>query len=204
MVDENLEHEDPEVIRDKMLVIGRVYSAAVTRGGGVKDDTKDGLPSNLYDHLAESIKKIGVELDRKIAECRRLGRVSRDNLKPVVETHSYLNSQIVKSIKAWRSPTVKGKVAQDVSTRISFVSKYLHFHAPMAVFIFDSIAQKNLRLEGLKGKRTNWPSDWNHNLHTAYATHCLRLLDYIKDEKYPDNWTPRLIDGHLLGYIKKN
>ena len=204
MVAENPKHDDVEVIKDKMLVIGRVYAAAVTRGAGVKDEINDGLPSKLYDHLAQSIKDDGSRLDKDIGEIAKLDRVCRITLKHVVAVHSYLDNQIVRAINSWQKKSVEGHAVRGVRSRISFVSKYLHFHAPMAVFIYDSISQKNLRLGGLKGQRVQWPEDWDENICTPYGNHCLRLLKYIESESYEGKWTPRLVDGHLLGYIKKS
>lgn len=197
MVAENPRHDVPGVIKGKMLIIGRVYSAAVTRGAGEKNNENTNLADNLYDHLAKTIMKKHKAIDECIGECNNMGRASSSNIRYIIETHSFLNGIIVDGINKWRK---EGN--REVNNRTSFTSKYLHFHAPMAFFILDSIVQKKLQENGAKGKRTNWPKDCGPKHHTQYGNHCLRMLEYIREKKYDDNWTPRLIDGHLMGYIQ--
>ena len=197
MVDENPGHSCPAVIKGKMLIIGRVYSAAVTRGAGKKAAENSNLENNLYDHLAKRIKRRHKAIDECITECRNMERVSCKNIRYIIETHSFLNNIIVCGINEWRSTS-----RRELLDRTSFTSKYLHFHAPMAFFILDSIVQNKLKENGAKGKLTCWPEDCMPEHHTKYGKHCIRMLEYISEKKYGNNWTPRLIDGHLMGYIQ--
>jgi hypothetical protein len=179
-----------------MLIIGRVYSAAVTRGAGEKNIENTKLAEKLYDHLAKTIKKRHKAIDECIGECNRMTRASSENISYIIESHSFLNAIIVDGINEWRQAGNR-----EVKDRTSFTSKYLHFHAPMAFFILDSVVQKELKKQGFNGKRTTWPDDCKMQHRTKYGMHCIRMLKYASDN-YGDDWTPRLIDGHLMGYIR--
>lgn len=198
MVAENPTHDDEDVIKGKMQIIGRTYAASVTRGAGKKGNEQDGF----LDHLVKDIKSIGKELDEHVLNCNKYRRVDVNNLHYTLNAHSFLDMQIVNSIKDWRTDN-KEPSNRDVHSRISFVSKYLHFHAPMAVFIFDSIAEKKLKEKGLKGFRARIPEEWKY-VNTKYAKYCLRMLEFIRQENYGTAWTPRQVDGHLLGYMEKS
>jgi hypothetical protein len=79
----------------------------------------------------------------------------------------------------------------------SFASKYLHFHAPKAVPIFDSYAVQNLK-EFVPG-RLRVPPDWNGPADSQYAAYVARYLvfrDTIR-ERFDLRLTPRQIDRLL-------
>lgn len=197
MVAENPTHNDSKIVADKMLVIGRVYSAAVTRGGGKRNEEESALPESLYQHLAELVVSVGPDLDDRLRKLGTLDRVSSLNLHDIADCHRFLASTLVAGINGWRSTAS----SREVHARDSFVSKYLHFHAPQAFFILDSIAQNKLKADGMLGWRARWPADFSKTLRTPYASYCLRLLTYI-ERKYPAGvWSPRSVDGRLLGYL---
>lgn len=199
MVRDYPDHKDPAIVQDKMLIIGRVYSASVTRGGGSKGEESESKADGLYHHLAQAVVEKGDELDQMIEQCRSIERVSFENLETVAKVHQFLNGIIVASIKGWRGSGGEG--VRGVHGRISFVSKYLHFHAPMAFFILDSIVVETLKFLRMPRSRAKWPVGFLADLRTGYATHVWHMLN-CSDEHYSSlDWTPRLIDGHLLGYI---
>ncbi|NOW46683.1 hypothetical protein FHW96_002843 [Novosphingobium sp. SG751A] len=199
MVRDYPDHKDPAIVQDKMLIIGRVYSAAVTRGGGSKGEDSASEADGLYQHLARAVVEQGVELDRMIEQCRNIGRVSFRNLSQIIETHRFLNDLIVSSIKQWRGRTADG--TRKVHGRTSFVSKYLHFHAPMAFFIYDSIVNDTLKLLMGRNSRIEWSEDFGDDLRNTYARHCYHMLRCTQNYYSGVKWNPRLIDGHLMGYI---
>ncbi|SEP82439.1 hypothetical protein SAMN05428969_1071 [Devosia sp. YR412] len=196
MAAENPGHADARLVADKLLVIGRVYSAAVTRGAGQRDHLNEQLPRKLYDHLAERLVRVNSTLDGQLAQLNKIDRIDVDNLAAVVECHRFLNGELVQSIKDWQGPNR----SREVQARDSFVSKYLHFHAPMAFFILDSLARNALRVDG-RSRPVEWPTYFGPELRTPYAAHCLRLLAYIELNYRDQWWTPRMVDGHLLGYL---
>jgi hypothetical protein len=197
MAIENPHHNDAKIVADKMLVIGRVYSAAVTRGGGERNDERSDLPVTLYEHLARLVVAQHGELDQRLTDLNKLERVEPDNLVGVVECHAFLSKILIAGINEWRAPTaIRGVRARD-----SFVSKYLHFHAPMVFFILDSVARNKLKQRGLRGWRPTWPTAFRSDLRTDYAKYCLRVHAYAVREFGGQAWTPRLVDGELLGYL---
>jgi len=197
MVAENPGHQDPKIVADKLLVIGRVYSAAVTRGAGARSEDDSDLSKTLYPHLAARIVDVQPELDRQLVQLNRLERVDASSLAAVATCHQLLADVLVTAINEWRSATS----LRTVRARDSFVSKYLHFHAPMAFFILDSLAREALRMDGMRGWRVRWPVDFSKALHTPYASYCLRMLAYIERSYANQPWTPRSVDGKLLRYL---
>jgi len=199
MVQDFPNHSCPDIVRDKMLIIGRVYSAAVTRGAGLKGSEVEDNEGGLYGHLADRIVAKGGELDKRIDSCRNYGRVNLANVHSVIEAHAFLNGIIVEGIKAWRGQESTSE--RNVWARASFVSKYLHFHVPMAFFILDSIVSATLKNLRPPRTRTQWPATSRKEHRTAYGTHCVRMLDCADRHYSGTDWTPRMLDGHLMGYI---
>lgn len=200
MVQDFPDHSCPDIVGDKMLIIGRVYSAAVTRGAGLKGGDVEDNEGGLYRHLAEQIVAKGSELDKQIENCRNYGRVTLANVHSVIEAHTFLNGLIVEGIKALRGQDSTSE--RKVWARSSFVSKYLHFHVPMAFFILDSIVSATLKNLRRPHARTQWPTTCYKEHRTAYGTHCVRMLDCAHRYYSGADWTPRMLDGHLMGYIK--
>lgn len=118
-------HRDIGKAFGKMWIIGRSYSASIERGAGVHRE-------NSIDFYSEKVGPMLVnsELDSWIKELKKIKRITHDNSELLLEIH--LN--FVKEIK---SITNKNKR--------SLASKYLHFHAPDSVFIYDSIANAEIR-----------------------------------------------------------
>lgn len=215
MVRDHKHHNDWRINKDKVLVIGRVYSAEITRRAG-SHNIESGTPKDLYEYIGRRLCEVGVELDRMIEECNRSGRVSFENLEMMLQSHDYLNRSVVKWINEWRMKPSSNREEEDaidsadgeegdsgVYNRISFCSKYLHFHAPLSFFIFDSVSKKSLAHSNVGHRRTNWPSTIRRELRTAYGAHCLRILKYIENNDYDDSWNPRKIDSHLMGFVEK-
>lgn len=202
MVREWRDHDRSDIIFDKMLIIGRVYSASVTRGAGQKGKDVPDVEEDLLRHLAERVRLDGKELDSRIAACRASGRVNCGSAHLAIETHSFLNNLIVEGIRDWRgNPPADGQ--RKVRARNSFVSKYLHFHAPMFFFILDSIVTKTLRYLPGGTSPVSWPAHLAGPIRTDYGKHCIRMLKCAADHYEAIDWTPRLIDGHLMGYINE-
>ncbi|WP_298399713.1 hypothetical protein [Sphingobium sp.] len=198
-------HSDPDVVFAKVVIIGRSYSAAVTRGAGqLPTDAETEEDRSLNTFIAKSISNNSKWIDKKISYINNYDNLTINNIFDIVDFHRKFDDLIIKSIKIWRKDNnIISK--KDVSSRSSFCSKYLHFHAPMHFFIMDSIAQRRLKeiMVGKNGRWPNtvWPEGWQAETETDYARFSLRMLDHAK-RHYPNGWTPRLIDGHLLGYIK--
>jgi hypothetical protein len=200
MVDDYPDHSDASVVRDKLLVIGRVYAASPTRRAGQRADYNDSEKIELLSYLAQCLFEQRNELDSLISACRELGRVSGASVKQVIEAHAYLENLIVNGIRNWRGEKADVQNGKLVGSRSSFVSKYLHFHAPMAFFILDSIVEKRLMKYRVPRSRTPWPNDFPENLRNRYAKHCFWMLKHIEKSYGGINWDPRMVDAHLMGY----
>ena len=134
-------HENPAAVSGKICLIGRAYSAPPNRAVTI---------DKFYDRLAQFIVCNGTDLDKKIEAARICGRVSPSSLGAVIEAHNLLNDLIIKFING--NCEVKRRTAVH---RNSFCSKYLHFHAPLAFPILDSVVEKALRKRKVKRPYVN-------------------------------------------------
>ncbi|EGR1425131.1 hypothetical protein D8X77_17940 [Vibrio vulnificus] len=168
-------HNDIDVIASKLWIIGRSYSASIERKAGSNFDIRD---------AAEIIRKS--KIDSKIANITVIERPDLNNLNVILETHSYFLKLL--------------KEATGIEKR-SLASKYLHFHAPKAVFIYDSIANREIRAR-LKGRR--FPISGKHDKeYTAFCHRAIYYRDNVFEQQIGALTTPRRLDMHLLGYYEQ-
>ena len=118
MCEEQPLHTVTNIIRDKIWLIGRAYSAAIERKAG-----KDFNSSVAADVIKAS------DIDTQISMLRAIKRPTIENLHILLTAHKKL-TEIFKEVTGLE--------------KRSLASKYLHFHAPKAVFIYDSIAKRKL------------------------------------------------------------
>lgn len=200
MVKEHIGHRDHEITRDKIWIIGRAYSASIARGAGAKgQDVKD-VEGGLFGLVARQMANQCEKIDGLIEACRGLERVSPENVDLAVETHGFLDTLIVKCIHEWQGRSYGQDGNRRVSSRGSFSSKYLHFHAPMAFFILDSIVERRV---GMYAKRNQFSDDQRRfiaKLKGRYGKHCGRMLACAENLYAHTAWTPRLIDSHFMKY----
>ncbi len=164
-------HTSIDVIKSKLWLIGRSYSASIERRAGKDFKIKD---------AARIIKESSI--DEKIKKVSQIERPDIHNLPEILELHSYFVDLL--------------KESTGIAKR-SLASKYLHFHAPRAIFIYDSIANTNLRSK-LQGERFKTLKGFDN----AYASFCLRAIKYRDDFEVRINalLTPRRLDAYLLNY----
>lgn len=130
-------------------------------------------------------KLAGVYVDKRVdnilAPLARIKEFSRDSLPPVVEAHERL---------------VRLSYAVTKRVQNSFCAKYLSFHFPHAVPIFDNKAYNtSWRLVGRQLPNNPYPENWNSD----YIYHCqaiLLLMDYLRQQGYKDP-NLKLIDNVL-------
>ena len=178
-------HRDPSVVVGKVGLIGRAYSAAPSRGVTIE---------NFYQRLADAIVSRGNELDRAIDEARSLNRISFDTIPVVTEAHGLLNEIVIGFIR----DNLEDGAKRGIGHRDSFCSKYLHFHAPRAFPIYDSVVVRELRKRRDNAQysaptRGRGPSG-------AYAGFCRHLIAYADQHHKAEEWTPRSVDGELWSY----
>lgn len=167
-------HKDPEIIGGKLWLIGRAYSASVERKAGLNFD---------WAPLKEALVKS--RIDSEIAACKSIDRIESNNLATTLGVHKYLTDIF--------------KKATGLEKR-SLASKYLHFHAPMAFFIYDSIAANKVAefVRPLQNRFSN-----THDFDKEYEKFCKRCLHYrdkILEPRLGMQVSPRYLDSTLLGY----
>lgn len=169
------DHSDVGATASKLDLIGKFYLASPKRGIG---DSCFGYEGSFFEGVARRLKRSS--LDQKLADVRSLGRVSIGNLPKILDIHAYIQKEIVSFIcEEWGVP----KDRRNVNARISFCSKYLHFHIPDAFFIYDRIVRERLAMsQGV-----------------SYGKFCEHILKFASEWADRD-WTPRSIDMDVYGY----
>jgi hypothetical protein len=167
-------HQNIDIIKSKIWIIGRSYSAAVERKAG---------ENFCIDSLAKYIAKS--KLDIHIKEIRQIKRSDINNISKILEAHKYFTNIF--------------KKFTGIEKR-SLASKYLHFHSPKSVFIYDSIASKKVREiiteHKLRFKLTrNFDDEYE-----AFCYRCLFYRDNLLEKEYGGFATPRRLDMELLQY----
>ena len=174
-------HTELDTIASKVWLIGRSYAAAIERGAGGK--MRKG--SDFYmERVAPTIKRS--RIDMWIASVRHIKRLTNENIADSLRCH---------------------KKVMDLFTRIaggrtkrSLASKYLHFHAPNAFFIYDSRASSQVRHE-LRGrqKRAALPELDCDKEYQKFCDRCLRYREVLEKE-VGKRVTPRQLDSKLLNF----
>lgn len=167
-------HSDIDKIKSKLWIIGRAYSAAIERKAG---------PDFKIETAAEILKDS--EIDNHISRLLKIARTDESNLETLLCAHKCLTDAL--------------QSATGIEKR-SLASKYLHFHAPEAVFIFDSIANRNLR-NRLSQVKKRFACDGKYDgQYEAFARRCIFFRDNVFERELGALASPRRIDMHLLGY----
>lgn len=180
MVRKNPFHNNEDWIVAKFWVIGRTYAAAVERC----KHTNSG--DFYYNSIVPLFRKNN--LDQKITNITsRYKEISLDALKEVLALHKELVDLIKQATK---------------KENISFVSKYLHFHMPELVFIYDSRAHSaidkfvdsNIRKSDFSGINCN-------NEYAKFAFKAFEIYNKLKSMNYSSqhgDTLPRIVDNFLL------
>lgn len=166
-------HKTSDEIVSKIWIIGRTYSAAIERR-----KPKDNLMGDAFylDRVSPIILRADLDEHFKILKS------GTPSMEDVLSIHNFL-TQLFKKIS-------------DKHNR-SLASKYLHFHFPEDVFIFDSRAKKGLAKllggpTGVKDKFNNSDPEYS-----KFFQRCCLLQGYLFDETR-ERLNPREIDRILL------
>lgn len=171
-------HTRLDVIAGKVWLIGRAYSAEIERKAGSHIKTGQ----NFYlTRVAPMIKDS--DIDNWLASVSAIERVTHDNVVDVLRVHKQV-TDLFNQISG--------------TEKRSLASKYLHFHQPMAFFIFDSIANTKIR-ELLKRQRFKVPAEFD-GLYAEFVYRCLWYRDNVFEPELGRQSSPRELDQHLLGY----
>jgi len=168
-------HENNEEIIAKVLMIGRVYSAAIERRKKVENNS-----SMFYlKEVAPSIRKS--KIDMWLDTLRGFEHPTFENCIQIIAVHKKVTNLFSK---------ISGLEKRSLS------SKYLHFHFPDLFFIYDSRSLTAIRKVGQT-------SIWNSNLveyDYAYAKFFLRCMAFVEkvNSECLKYLTPRQLDKYLL------
>jgi len=168
-------HKNDEEIIAKVMMIGRVYSAAIERRKNVEN-----ISSVFYrGKVAPGIRKS--KIDVWLNTLRSLDHPTSENCVQIIAVHKKV-TDLFREISGLE--------------KRSLASKYLHFHFPNLFFIYDSRSSNAL-------KKIEYSSVWNSSLveyDRAYAKFFLRCMAFVEKVNYECDipLTPRKLDKYLL------
>ncbi len=177
-------HRDDDIIKGKIMMIGRIYSASIER-----TKKSHNLPKGtefFRDVVVPDIKES--RIDHIIAEAQNTRRVNLDTAHVFIKAHYELTKLFSK---------ISGKCNR------SLASKYIHFHAPEKFFIFDRFAKIGInqfdfdlktKINAAKKSLGKVSFDLDYLKHFVA---CLHFKDEIK-RYHKKNLTPREIDNLLM------
>ena len=173
-------HIDPNVVSGKVWLIGRAYAAAIERGAG---SARERGGNDIHESIAPAI--VDSDLDKWIEAVADIRKVEFDNLQRVLSIHK-------KFIDLLKVLTKRD--------RRSFASKYLHFHNPLAFFIYDSRAESELRkqIDRKNLKQQLAVLSTCTEFDKTYAKFVVSCFAYQK--QHDVELTPRELDRRLLKY----
>ena len=180
----NKNHDE---IVTKCWIIGRTYAAAIERRPN-KDDTPGDF---YYKYVAPKIAKSN--LDKMINKIKRkkYQEINEAALKDILDIHAYLVGLI------------KGITKRE---KRSFASKYLHFHLPDLVFIYDSRVSSVIgKFVDGKIKSSSLKESWDKT-YATFAYKAFEIYKSLKKRNYVSRYDtlPRVIDNFLLRYCDDN
>lgn len=142
----NPSHNKKEEVFAKIALINRTYGANLDRYLGREAEWR----------LAERF--VHKKLDSRLLPLKEIRRFNRNSIDTIVQTHEELV-----------------KVTYSITKRVqnSFCSKYLSFHFPKIIPIFDSYSYTaSWNLVGKQVKAARFDENWNYD----YGYHCEAVL----------------------------
>lgn len=172
-------HKEADAILAKILLIGRVYAAAIERRKNKEDGEEN---DNFYTgKVAPWLKKS--KIDSWIADAKAVQPGTASALKTAVKVHG-------------RTTDLFHKISG--LEKRSLASKYLHFHVPKLFYIYDSRAAEALRQFSSELPRASRSSGDGDNEYRKFAEKCDHLRVRCENE-FSLKLLPRHIDNLLLG-----
>lgn len=171
-------HRDNGEILAKVLLIGRVYAAAIERRRNKDDDHEN---DRFYiDTVAPAIR--GSAIDDWLHQARTATPATPAGLQAMIEIHGKVTGLFSE--------------ISDLEKR-SLASKYLHFHVPRLFFIFDSRAVESMREFSDVLPRASRSEGNGDNEYRKFAEKATALVELCYRE-YGLSMRPRQIDNLLL------
>ncbi len=170
-----------DIIASKVWIIGRSYAAAIERGAGEEiEQGKDFYMTKVAPAIYDS------PIDEWLASVKHIKRLTKENLVDSLRCHKNVMDLFTK---------IAGG-----TTKRSLASKYLHFHAPNAFFIYDSRASSRVA-EEFSGKRKYRDSALS-GCDEEYQVFCYRCLHFREklEKEFGEGISPRDLDSRLLNF----
>ena len=177
-------HDNTDIIVSKIWLIGRSYAAAIERRPKSQSSKpEDNSDDFYYDVVAKIIKKKAKRIDKLLDALKAADGDYKDNAEQVLKLHAYVVDVFYEISKLKKH---------------SLAAKYLHFHCPDKILIYDSRARNAIRKIV---QRPQYRFDGYDNEYADFYARVLELTDAIEatGEKRPD---PRTIDNFLLHHIE--
>lgn len=172
-------HRRADEILAKILLIGRVYAAAIERRKG-KTDLEEN--DNFYTEVVAP-KLQQSDIDNWISEAKAAQPGTTSGLTVLVEVHG-------------RTTRLFSEISN--MDKRSLASKYLHFHVPKLFYIYDSRAVEAMRKFSSVLPRASKSSGMGDNEYRKFAEKC-HHLSRMCEEEFKVHILPRQLDNLLLG-----
>ena len=169
--------EDAEIIA-KVWLIGRAYSASIERGRGQASSAQLSNDRFYSDEVPKALRSCG--LDTKLSALRKRKEPDEFSSAAALDAQTCL-------LATFRRLTNKEKR--------SLASKYLHFHCPQSVFIYDSRALASIRACRVEPVRLEFESADRE--YARFVGAALALRNRVL-EQFDTALTPRQLDRLLL------
>lgn len=167
-------HTDLDIVSSKLWLIGRSYSAAIERRVGKDFSMETAAKLLINSNIDELIRKI-ISIERP----------TESNIHEILNAHRCFVDIIAK---------------ETIIEKRSLASKYLHFHSPKSVFLYDSRAKNRIREILRPIKRRFIILHQFDKEYTAFSYRCIYYRDNILEKKLGELVSPRRLDMELLGY----
>lgn len=177
------EHKKTNVALGKIMLIGRVYAAAIERRKSQEGENEN--TQFFLDVVGPAL--LNSDIDAWIAEARAVRRRKKNRFDTLVSVH-HKTTQLFNAISKME--------------KRSLASKYLHFHVPSLFYIYDSRAVGAFRQGVISGLDEPMPRATNtknlgDNEYRKFAEKCEYLRTYCRT-RFQKTLSPRQLDNLLL------
>jgi len=212
MCEEELLHDNVNIVEGKLWLIGRSYSASPERCQGKKAETsakiKNKTDSDFFTEIAKIIVKKSSSIDNEIKTLREY-QYKYDGS----ESDAIILNRTIKLISSFNeliknASDEYNKQERKAKNNISFASKYLHFHLPDLVYILDTYSENNAKKHpsnhwAVKVKNDSLSKNFKFDFaspYKRYAEHVVRCYDIAKrlQQKGEKHYSPRTVDNILM------
>lgn len=162
-------------------LIGRAYSATIERRR-TSEEEPFAENENFYDHRFAPIYQ-EANLDEVFKPLYDYSDINKNTITPILEVHRVLTQTLHKVTKQWKR---------------SLATKYLHFHFPDLIFIYDKRASNTLGKYVPRWWKRELEEDPRYDMY--YYRFCLSMMNLRDaiDADYHIKLSPRQLDNLLL------